>query len=107
MNVSNPSDFSRIKAKLLLRLIKELIMLNNDELQELVEDLHSEDLSMRVATLETLQKYPSSDERVLQYIEALLDDKTLCVLMLPYRFGEIRWLAAQALAAERASLGNE
>ena len=82
-------------------------MLNHGEFQELVEDLHSKELSMRVATLKTLQKYPSGDERVLQHIEALLDDKTLCVLMLPYRFGEIRWLAAQALAAERASLGNE
>jgi hypothetical protein len=88
-------------------LIIEVIMLNHGEFQELVEDLHSKELSMRVATLKTLQKYPSGDERVLQHIEALLDDKTLCVLMLPYRFGEIRWLAAQALAAERASLGNE
>ncbi|HEY9674064.1 MAG TPA: hypothetical protein V6D11_21680 [Waterburya sp.] len=88
-------------------LIIEVIMLNDGEFQELVEALHSKQLSIRVATLKTLQKHPSSDERVLQHIEALLNDKTPCVLMLPYRFGEIRWLAAQALAAERASLGNE
>jgi hypothetical protein len=82
-------------------------MLKDDEFKELVEDLHGKDLCRRVATLKILQKYPSEDERVLQHLEALLDDKTLCVLMLPYRFGEIRWLAAQALAAERASLENE
>jgi hypothetical protein len=82
-------------------------MLNDDEFKELVEGLHSKDLSRRVATLKTLQKYPSQDERVLQHLEALLDDKTPCVVMVPYRFGEIRWLAAQALAAERASLGNK
>lgn len=35
----------------------------------------------------------------------MLHDKTPCVLGHPYVFGEIRWLAGQALAAERAALG--
>lgn len=81
-------------------------MLSDNEFQELVEDLHSKNLSMRVAALKTLQEYPSEDERVLQHLEGLLNDKTPCIVMLPYRFGEVRWLAAHALVAELAPLGR-
>lgn len=80
-------------------------MLTDTELQELVEDLHSQDLSLRVAALKDLWQYPSGDARILPYLEALLEDKTLCIIMLPYQYGEIRWLAAHALAAERTALG--
>jgi hypothetical protein len=41
----------------------------------------------------------------LPYLEELLDDKTPCLLGLPFVYGEIRWLAAQALAAEREAQG--
>lgn len=80
-------------------------MLSDKELQELLEDLYSENLSMRVAVLKDLEQYPSGDTRVLSYLEALLDDKTPCVVSIPYLFGEIHWLAAHALAAERKVLG--
>jgi SNF2 family DNA or RNA helicase len=79
-------------------------MLNDKEIQELIEDLSSPDVSIRVATLKTLCQDPSQDERVLPYLESLLGDTTPCIVMLPYRFGEIRWLAAKALVAERAAL---
>ncbi|BAY28162.1 helicase-like protein (plasmid) [Calothrix sp. NIES-2100] len=81
-------------------------MLNDNEFQELVEDLSSTDVSIRVAALEILCQEPLEDERVLPHLEALLNDTTPCVVMLPYRFGEIRWLAAKALVAERAALGH-
>jgi len=80
-------------------------MLSDYELHETIEDLHSQEISMRVAALKNLRQDPSEDLRVLPYLEALLDDTTPCIVMLPYRFGEIRWLAAYALAAERAALG--
>lgn len=80
-------------------------MLTDTELQELVDDLHSQDLSLRVAALKDLWQYPSQDARVLPYLEALLEDKTFCIVILPYQYGEIRWLAAHALAAERSVLG--
>lgn len=80
-------------------------MLNNKELVELLEELTSEDASFRAATLKVLWEYPSADLRVLPYLEQLLNDKTPCILAIPYVFGEIRWLAAHALAAERAALG--
>lgn len=80
-------------------------MLSDDEFQELIEHLHSKDLSLRVAALKDIWQYPSGDVRILQYLEAALDDTTPCVVMLPYHFGEVRWLAAYALAAERAAMG--
>ncbi|MGB0383385.1 MAG: hypothetical protein ACPGWR_01055 [Ardenticatenaceae bacterium] len=80
-------------------------MLTNQEFREFVEDITSQDLSIRVATLKVFWDYPSADERVLPYLERLLNDKTPCLLGHPYIFGEIRWLAAHALAAERAALG--
>lgn len=81
-------------------------MLSDREFQELVEDLYTKDISMRVAALRTLCEEPSEDERILPHLEALLTDTTPCVVMLPYRFGEIRWLAAHALAAELTRLGR-
>ncbi len=59
-----------------------------------------------ISLLKTLCQDPSQDERVLPRLEALLNDTTPCITMLPYRFGEIRWLAAKALVAERAALGH-
>jgi hypothetical protein len=88
-------------------------MLTQNELTELTQDLASEandalpseDVAFRAATLEVLWQYPSADARVLPYLERLLYDETPCLLGIPYIFGEIRWLAAKALAAERAALG--
>ena len=80
-------------------------MLSDYELDEMIEDLRSHKTSIRVATLECLRQDPSKDRRVLPHLEDLLEDRTPSIVMLPYRFGEIRWLAAHALAAERAALG--
>lgn len=80
-------------------------MLTASEFREFFEDISSEELSIRVATLKVFRDDPSSDERVLPYLEHLLHDKTPCVLAIPYIFGEVRWLAAHTLAAEREALG--
>ncbi|MGB0384761.1 MAG: hypothetical protein ACPGWR_08070 [Ardenticatenaceae bacterium] len=80
-------------------------MLTDQEFTELLEDMNSGELGLLVGGLKDLWRYPSADERVLPYLEERLEDKTPCVLGYPYLFGEIRWLAAQALAAERAALG--
>ncbi len=80
-------------------------MLTDQEFTELVEDLTGEDFSLQVATLQVLWQKPSRDKRILPYLEELLDDKTPCLLGLPFIYGEIRWLAAQALAAEREAQG--
>lgn len=81
-------------------------MLSDTEFQELVEDLSSPDVSIRVEMLKCLYREPAADERILPYLEDLLDDDTISVIFLPYRFGEVRWLAAKVLVAERAALGH-
>ncbi|MGB0387308.1 MAG: hypothetical protein ACPGWR_21015 [Ardenticatenaceae bacterium] len=82
-------------------------MLSNLEFSELISDMSSDDLLLRAATLEVLGDYAerSADERVLPYLERLLDDKTPCLIGIPFIYAEIRWLAAHALAAQRAALG--
>lgn len=84
--------------------LEEPVMLSDHEFDEVLEDLQSQDLSLRVATLKGIQRHPSEDARVLSYLEVMLDDFTPCVVMLPHHFGELRWLAAYALAAERAAM---
>ncbi|MGB0384030.1 MAG: hypothetical protein ACPGWR_04320 [Ardenticatenaceae bacterium] len=80
-------------------------MLSNSEFSELIEDMSSEDLFLRASTLQVLRDSPSADERVVPYLESLLDDKTPTLIGIPFIYAEIRWLAAHALAAERAALG--
>ena len=79
--------------------------LTDQEFTELVEDLTGDNFSLRVATLQVLWEEPSGDKRILPHLERFLHDKTPCLLGVPYIFGEIRWLAAQALAAEREVQG--
>ena len=55
-------------------------MLTNQEFNEFVEDITSQDLSIRVATLRVFWDYPSADERVEATLEGLLNDKTPCLL---------------------------
>ncbi|MGB0384997.1 MAG: hypothetical protein ACPGWR_09260 [Ardenticatenaceae bacterium] len=80
-------------------------MMTDQDFSEFVEDMMNGDITLRAASLEALWQRPTGDKRFLPYLEQLLHDKTPCVLGLPYVFGEIRWLAAQALAAEREVLG--
>ena len=80
-------------------------MLTNDDFAEFVQDMIGEDVPLRAAGLQVLWESPAADERLLPYLEYLLHDESPCLLAIPYRFGVVRWLAAQALAAERAALG--
>jgi hypothetical protein len=77
------------------------------DFQETVENLHSDDLLLQTSALKVLAIDPLGDQRILPYLEALLTDTTPCLVAIPYMFGEIRWLAARALAKERAVLGIE
>jgi hypothetical protein len=78
-------------------------MLSDTEFQELAEDLSSPDVSIRVDTLKCLYRQPVLDERVLPYLENLLDDDTISVIFLPYRFGEVRWLAEDGIGSRACS----
>lgn len=80
-------------------------MLSNEDFTAFVEEVNSDNPSKRASMLRALQKFRLVDERVLPHLEYLLHDKSPCILGFPYIFGEVRWLAARALVAERTALG--
>ncbi|GAA1998284.1 hypothetical protein GCM10009777_39470 [Microbacterium pumilum] len=70
------------------------------------EDLFSKDAAVLVNALKTVRDAPTGEPRVVATLEGLLNDRRIAALTIPYRFGEIRVLAAAALAAERADTGD-
>jgi hypothetical protein len=68
--------------------------------------LRTGSLEDRVFALQTIARAPTGDAVVRSAIEPLLDDVSPCVLQIPYRFGELRYLAAAALVAERCAAGD-
>lgn len=80
-----------------------LQMMTDDDFEFFVECIKHEDPQERVYALKRRRDVPSGDPRVLEHLEAALEDKTVCMLGLPPTFGEMRYLAAQALAAERSA----
>jgi len=75
-------------------------------IDRLVQRLEAAEPRIRANTLRSLAEQPIADTRLLEAAERLLDDRTLCLLSLPYQFGEVRWCAADAVAAIRAVLGR-
>jgi hypothetical protein len=75
------------------------------DLPEQYRYLLSDDVRKRQSALRAHSRQPSGDARVLPYLEAMLEDRRLCIVSLPFEFGEVRWLAAEAVAAERKVLG--
>lgn len=80
-------------------------MLTDDEKAWLMACLRHAEPAEREAALAVLWEYPSGDARLRVRIEALLEDRTPVVVAIPYVFGELRWVAAHALSAERAAAG--
>lgn len=79
-------------------------MYTDAELVETVKSLQHADPKERAAMLKALWAWPARDKRLWPHLEALLQDTSPCMFGTPPRFAEIRWLAAQALAADyRAS----
>jgi hypothetical protein len=63
--------------------------------------LRSDDPRRRAGGLRAFSRHPSGDPGVLPILEDLLDDRTPSIVRFPIAYGEIRWMAAEALAAER------
>jgi len=79
--------------------------LPQDELDDLLQVLGDNDPAMRAAALQTLIADPAADPRLIGPVERLITDRTAVVVSVPPpRVGEIRWLAAHALAAVRRML---
>ena len=76
------------------------------EISYLLANLYSPDLQDCVAALKVLATDPTGDQRIIAALEPLLVDFRPCVVMIPYAYGELRWLAAHALAAELGAAGS-
>jgi hypothetical protein len=70
-------------------------------MDDLVAGLESGDPEERAETLWAIARSPTGRADLLPRLEALLADEAICVVSLPRYFGEVRWAAAHALAAER------
>ncbi len=73
-----------------------------DRANRLLLQLRSQDPRERVKALRILASAPAPSPEVSAALEAMLEDREVSIVSLPIRFGEIRYLAAQALAAARA-----
>src|SRR2546427_2213882 len=79
--------------------------LTEGELAEILLGLGHDDPCKRVIMLKIIADDPTGDARLLPHLEQLLEDKNPVPLGIPYTFGEVRWMAAHALAAECQALG--
>ena len=68
--------------------------------------LGSDDVNDRVIALRGLAVAPLAEATVLAACERLLEDRTMALLSIPQQYGEVRWVAAEAVAALRGVLGS-
>ena len=80
---------------------------SEEDVQFYIDVLTHGDREARSNALQTLMQVPTRDDRVVDAILPLLDDTTPTLLQIPYMFGEVRLLAAAALAAERSARDDE
>lgn len=81
-------------------------MLPDHQIDEILNELTSASSSHRVHMAVELAATPLADARVLETLEALLDDMTPTVIQIPITIGEVRWVAAHAVSATRGALGR-
>ncbi|MFT3699680.1 MAG: hypothetical protein QM831_41410 [Kofleriaceae bacterium] len=68
--------------------------------------LASADPRHRIEALKQIAAAPEADHELLAATERLLDDREVCLVQIPYRFGEVRFFAPDAVVAVRQLLGN-
>jgi ADP-ribosyl-[dinitrogen reductase] hydrolase len=77
-----------------------------DDITSSIADLESGDARVRAVALNAVSARPHPDVRLLAACERLLADRAITIVSLPYSFAEVRWLAAEAVAAVRGALGS-
>ena len=76
--------------------------LPDDELEDLAGLLRDGEAAERAAALQVIAASPGADRRLVGPVEGLLEDRTPVIVSVPPpRVGQIRWLAARALAVLR------
>jgi hypothetical protein len=81
------------------------MMMDEKDFNWMVRRLTGDDARAKAGALKILMEPPIGDPRQLHYIEPLIDDRTPCIICIPYHYAEVRWMAAQALAAVRQACG--
>jgi hypothetical protein len=76
-------------------------MWSEEEFQEFVEAMESDNPISKSIYCQALWHSPSGDARVLPYLEAALEDARICLFMIPITFSDVRYAAALALVTER------
>jgi hypothetical protein len=79
---------------------------SEEKFQEFVAAMESDNPNLKVSWFQGLLSAPSGDARVLPYLEAALEDATICLVGAPIMYAELRLEAATALARERKVQGN-
>jgi hypothetical protein len=80
-------------------------MPDDDSINKIIDVLQDAENYSCVHVLKMLRVDPTGDIRLLPYLEALLNNTSITVSGTSFYHGEVRWLAAQALAAEREASG--
>jgi len=74
--------------------------------RDIIESLSHRESRWRVSALREIAANPRLYERTLEACERLLADRAITLFMPPNALAEVRWFAADALAALLASLGR-
>lgn len=77
----------------------------DEDFQVFLESIQNDNPRERIIICKIIHGKPTGDKRVLSYLEAVLKDDEVGLLMTPYAYGEVRIAAAFALQAERQALG--
>jgi hypothetical protein len=75
-------------------------MWTEEQFQEFVQMIEGNEVRLKSVWFRSLATVPSGDARVLPYLQEAIKDTTMCMLGIPIEYGELRWMAAHALAAE-------
>jgi hypothetical protein len=75
------------------------------DVDTILQRLCSAEAKKRAGALQALERDPTGDARVRSEVERLLDDTTILMVGVPIIYADVRFLAAEALAAERKKAG--
>ncbi|HUN09666.1 MAG TPA: hypothetical protein PLQ56_23880 [Aggregatilineales bacterium] len=76
----------------------------DEDYKEYVKGISEWNLNRTVAGLVVQSKNPSGDPRMIPILERFCADKRIANIHIPFRYGEIAYLAAFALCAEKHKL---
>lgn len=79
-------------------------MSEGDDIAFWLGQLASSDARARVRCLRAIAEHPVADRSLLAACETLLDDREVCLVQIPYRFGQVRLVAAVAELRERLGI---